>query len=280
MSTMFNNFLGKGIKKFANIFWKNGQNTLDIGKDQNILNNLNTGSKSSTAENCLNDFDYNSICNKDAIGTDPIGTSSKILAYFLNDKEMKKDENKLNRPDIQNSKSPSNILRDKFKEYIKRLNHSNNISNEILATEIKNGLRRNILKNRVCEFHINANNPREDRTNAIQLKNFDGYFLSVLDGHGGDDVAEFANQELHKKFDEKYKDLAYDDSIKEKEKVKMAISHAFAEIVRKRLNFFEILKYFLLYFCFFIISPFSNFKFFLISFLRKVITTKRQLTNT
>ena len=70
------------------------------------------------------------------------------------------------------------------------------------------------------------------------------------------------DKKMNEKFDEKYKDLAYDDSIKEKEKVKMAISHAFAEIVRKRLNFFEILKYFLLYFCFFIISPFSNFKFF------------------
>ena len=40
------------------------------------------------------------------------------------------------------------------------------------------------------------------------------------------------------KFDEKYKDLAFDDTIKEKEKVKMAISYAFAEIVRKNKKFY------------------------------------------
>jgi hypothetical protein len=242
---MFNNFLGKGIKKFANIFWKNGVSTLDIGKDPNILNNLNTGSKSSTGtDNCLNDYDYNSICNKDAIGSNPIGPSSKILPISWNDKEKKKDENTLNLPDLKNSKSLKNSLGKVFQKYFERLDQSSKSSPDAIAPEIQNELRRNILKNRVCEVHINANNPREDRTNAIQLKNFDGYFLSVLDGHGGDDVAEFANRELHKKFDEKYKELAYDDKIKEKDKVKMAIAYAFAEIVRKiKLQiFFKFLK--------------------------------------
>jgi hypothetical protein len=69
------------------------------------------------------------------------------------------------------------------------------------------GLELNNLEKRVAAVQHNANNPIEDRYAAVELQNFPGYFISVLDGHGGFQCAEYANQRLMKYFDNMYKDL-------------------------------------------------------------------------
>jgi hypothetical protein len=85
--------------------------------------------------------------------------------------------------------------------------------NEILMRLKGDGaeLIRNSIKNRVCVSSYNANNPSEDVYNAIQLRNITGYYLTVLDGHGGVDVANIANERLHVLFDKYMKQVA-DDS--------------------------------------------------------------------
>jgi hypothetical protein len=73
-------------------------------------------------------------------------------------------------------------------------------------TNIQSELIRNKIKNRVCVSSYNANDPSEDVFNAIQLKNIDGYYLTVLDGHGGVEVANLANQRIHVLFDKYIKE--------------------------------------------------------------------------
>lgn len=70
-----------------------------------------------------------------------------------------------------------------------------------------NTLELNNLEARAAVLSHNANNPLEDRFQAVELKNFKGYFISVLDGHGGHELAEFANSRLFKYFDTIYKEL-------------------------------------------------------------------------
>lgn len=67
---------------------------------------------------------------------------------------------------------------------------------------------------RVGIVQTNANEPIEDRSSAFMLKHLKGIFLSVLDGHGGPQMAHFANERLHLYFDNFYKE------IKAKEKTK------------------------------------------------------------
>lgn len=64
----------------------------------------------------------------------------------------------------------------------------------------------NNLEKRASVLQFNANEPIEDRYSAYELKHFQGYFLAVLDGHGGADVAEYANERLYRYFDEIYKE--------------------------------------------------------------------------
>lgn len=69
------------------------------------------------------------------------------------------------------------------------------------------GLELDNLEKRAAAVQHNANNPIEDRYSAVELKNFPGYFISVLDGHGGFQCAEFANQRLFNYFDNTYMNL-------------------------------------------------------------------------
>lgn len=85
----------------------------------------------------------------------------------------------------------------------------------------------NQLKNRVCAMSLPANDPIEDAYNAIQLKSFGGYFLSVFDGHGGSQIAEYANKELYRKFDESFKDLEDLQDFTFDEKINLALNNAF-----------------------------------------------------
>lgn len=95
---------------------------------------------------------------------------------------------------------------------------------------------RNILKNRVTTISYAANNPIEDRYNAIQLRNLDGYFVEVLDGHGGYQVAEYASKKLHIYFDEKIKELKKEGNISEDEMIITAINFAFASVENDMLK--------------------------------------------
>lgn len=209
---MFSSFFGKGLKKFANIFWKSGVGPLDIGKDSspNILNNLSTKPSDETllikniSQNNQNNESYNLI---------------NRYSGYIEEKDSKKEELDL---DL--------INRNKMFPTSTSFNHL--VWQRIKNSLNKNGeeLIKNQLRNRVCEVTATANMPREDRANAIQLKNLEGYFLSVLDGHGGDIVAEYASKKLHMKFDEKILELKSSE-ISEKEKVSCAINYAFEQIV-------------------------------------------------
>jgi hypothetical protein len=100
--------------------------------------------------------------------------------------------------------------------------------------------RPDIIKNRVCEWHISANHPREDRSSSIQLKSIEGFFVSVFDGHRSDLVASIAKSDLHKKFDEGLTNLKYSQYLKEEEKkriVQESLNYAFDNIVNYLINY-------------------------------------------
>jgi pyruvate dehydrogenase phosphatase len=89
----------------------------------------------------------------------------------------------------------------------------------------------NNLEKRATALQHNSNNPVEDRYTAAELKNFPGYFISVLDGHGGHNCAEYANQRLLKYFDNYYKDLKESNKkLSEDELVTNALLKTFARI--------------------------------------------------
>lgn len=88
----------------------------------------------------------------------------------------------------------------------------------------------NKIINRVSIVQCSANNPVEDRFNAIQLKNIDGYFVSVLDGHGGNQLADYANKKLHVYFDNRIKFLE-NSNFKLKQKINDSFIYAFDTIV-------------------------------------------------
>ena len=91
-------------------------------------------------------------------------------------------------------------------------------------------LQKNQILNRVTTVQCCANNPVEDRLNAVQLKNLDGYYLSVLDGHGGGFVVDYAYKKLHLYFDQRMKYLENSDFLLEK-KITESLTFAFENIV-------------------------------------------------
>jgi len=93
-----------------------------------------------------------------------------------------------------------------------------------------NELITNKLKNRVSVCTYNANYPMEDFHNAIQLKNVDGYLLSVLDGHGGVEMAKYANNKLHLLFDRYIKEFSDDNSVSLYDKIKFVLQKIFKKI--------------------------------------------------
>ena len=177
------NFLGKGFRKFANIFWKNSLN--------------------SSFENSLKSNVSNKSCDVD---------SEKTSLYRERTAFDELDTNKTGMvvPRLNYIYKYFDPTRKKYTDKMT----SNNINN------------------RVCKVEISANNPSEDRCNALQLKNLKGYFAAVFDGHGGDAVADYAKKELHKKFDENYQVLKEDSSILEKQKIILAMYKAFEEVVK------------------------------------------------
>jgi hypothetical protein len=96
---------------------------------------------------------------------------------------------------------------------------------------------RNLLKNRVSTISYASNNPIEDRYNAIQLKNLDGFLVEVLDGHGGYHVAEYASKKLHIYFDEKIKELNNNGrDLNDDDKIITALNHSFTSVENDLYN--------------------------------------------
>jgi hypothetical protein len=217
---MFSNFFAKGIKKVAGFFLKIGP--MDIGKDPNILNNINSN-KSNTSEETSLIKNYNSNYSNES--------NLDRNIYLWHENQTKKED--LDLESYKNKMMPNsyNHIISNFRHGIKKLAIDEKDSEKKIENNLfDEKLISNSLKNRVCEVIITANSPREDRSNAIQLKHYDGYFLSVLDGHGGDEVADFASKELHKKFENKLIELK-EEMINEQDKVKTAIKYAFEQIV-------------------------------------------------
>lgn len=88
----------------------------------------------------------------------------------------------------------------------------------------------NKIINRVSIVQCSANNPVEDRFNAVQLKNIDGYFVTVLDGHGGNQLADYANKRLHLYFDNRLKFLE-NSEFKFKQMIEDSFTYTFENIV-------------------------------------------------
>jgi hypothetical protein len=92
----------------------------------------------------------------------------------------------------------------------------------------------NNLEKRASILAFNANEPIEDRHSAYELRNFPGYFLAVLDGHGGAEVADYANERLYRYFDEIYKDTKEKNKkLSEDEVVVNSILKAFERIEKE-----------------------------------------------
>lgn len=60
-----------------------------------------------------------------------------------------------------------------------------------------NEMKRNKIDNRTILLQYAANNPIEDRYKLFQLTAIDGFVVSVIDGHGGWQLAELAMSKLH-----------------------------------------------------------------------------------
>ena len=92
----------------------------------------------------------------------------------------------------------------------------------------------NNLEKRASILAFNANEPIEDRHSAYELRNFPGYFLAVLDGHGGAEVADYANERLYRYFDEIYKETKEKNKkLSEDEVVVNSILKAFERIEKE-----------------------------------------------
>ncbi len=200
------NFFGKGFRKFANIFWKSGVNSFDFNKE-NTLKTSNSTKSSKDVSSCEIDSSESS--------------KTSILNYRLNENERSTFE------DIEGNKTGLvvpyfNYLYRYYDPHDRKKKYAEKMSS-------------NSINNRVCKVEISANKPSEDRCNALQLKNINGYFVAVFDGHGGEEVADYAKRELHKKFDENFKLLNEDNKILQKQKIILAIHKAFEEVV-SRIN--------------------------------------------
>jgi len=89
---------------------------------------------------------------------------------------------------------------------------------------------------KVKVIQFNANSPCEDRYIALKLKNLDGDFLAVFDGHGGDSVSQFASENMARYFDSIYLELTNKNNkgIKSQEEIiKQAFLDTFHKIVKK-----------------------------------------------
>ena len=58
-------------------------------------------------------------------------------------------------------------------------------------------LQKNIIDHRVKSLQYEANGPCEDTLIYEQLKEIDAYTVSVFDGHGGPELAEYSKSKIN-----------------------------------------------------------------------------------
>jgi len=98
----------------------------------------------------------------------------------------------------------------------------------------------NNLQKRAVALQHNANEPIEDRYSAVELKNFEGYFLSVLDGHGGPQLAEFANTKLYRYFDGFYKEIKESEQGSKMQEDDLVVSALMKTFEKVEKEFYEV----------------------------------------
>lgn len=62
---------------------------------------------------------------------------------------------------------------------------------------IDSPLQKNKITNRIKSLQYEANNPCEDTLTYIQLKSINAYTVSVFDGHGGPELAEYSKAKIN-----------------------------------------------------------------------------------
>jgi pyruvate dehydrogenase phosphatase len=95
---------------------------------------------------------------------------------------------------------------------------------------------RNKIKTRFASIQYNANFPIEDRCQGMQLESIDGYAVSVFDGHGGWQMAEFAVNNLHKELDAVLATNKKQDFASTEEYVKESIKMAYDNVEQRFLK--------------------------------------------
>lgn len=112
-----------------------------------------------------------------------------------------------------------------FKAYVK----SKMINSTKLESLLPNVVKAEINETAVA-LQLSANNPVEDRyiLKEITLNEKKGYFLGVFDGHGGDALSEYANNNLIKYFLEYYSFTPECEN--ENERIIPSIQRAFAKV--------------------------------------------------
>jgi len=222
--------LGKGLNKFMNFLKKGSldgikiirKDDVDLPKIQNENSNLRETQKGkrdrSTGSN-EDSFDKNDLRFTPYITDSPKENRIHLRKMMLHD--LKNRYNHFN----ELCKFYLNPLKDaKEKMYSSRNEFTYSQQNAAEEALIPNKI-----KNRIFQFQKPANNPIEDRINSLQLNNIDAFFVSVLDGHGGDFVAEYANNLLPLKLEERLKNIG-DFNITD-EILKDALTYAFDEVV-------------------------------------------------
>lgn len=196
---MISNYIGKGFKRFAGIFSKFVPESIQLNRDTIIIKN-----------NINNHIDGGEFLNKSLIGLDGSHTTSGLL-----DDENLREKRMITFPDK---------VKDKYRKIKRKLAFLD-------KTESLIELTKNKITNRVCLAVVKANDPIEDQSSANQLKYFDGFIVSVFDGHGGEDIAKKTKQNLHLIFDDKFKELEK-QCISIEDKVRESIEYAFSKIVK------------------------------------------------
>ena len=69
-------------------------------------------------------------------------------------------------------------------------------------------LERNSINKRIKTLQYEANSPCEDSVTYAQLSNIDAYTVSVFDGHGGPQLAEYSKGKINILIDCYLKDIA------------------------------------------------------------------------
>lgn len=91
-------------------------------------------------------------------------------------------------------------------------------------------LLRNQMKGRVAAVQYSANNPIEDRYSCSQLKNIQGFAVTVFDGHGGTKVSEFAHKVLHEELDKALLEVSKTESMSTDDWICSSIKKAFESV--------------------------------------------------